>query len=226
MANLRWSSWRHILGEAALIVASVYLAIFLQGWSDDRERVQSARTGLIQVRSDLIADRADLAKILEEQREHSASYKRLLRWLATPDAMPNDSVDATLRRLSTSNRTMFPRRGAWTSLVSTGLLSSIGDERLVSRLGGFYETVNERLEYNGRDYDFNLNEVSRVTVAAAWDSGRRRPIENVTLLRNQLDYLQHGWTQWYLDLLGEYERELSGLLQDLNAYLGLPERGT
>jgi hypothetical protein len=121
---------------------------------------------------------------------------------------------------------MFPRRGAWTSLVSTGLQSSIGDESLVTRLVGFYENINGRLEYNGRDYDYNLNEVFRVTVPSSWDRGRRGLTGDALLLRNQLEWIERGWTQWYLDLLAEYERELDALLTELNAHLNLRGGGT
>ena len=222
MLRITWSSWRRVLGEGLLIVASVYLAIFLEGWSQDRDRVKDARSGLLQLRADLLADRADLQNILTEQRAHSLQYKNLLRWLDSPGAMPYDSVDTALEQLGTSNRTMFPRRGAWTSLISTGLLSSIGDQSLVTRLGGFYENINGRLEYNGRDYDYNLNEVFRVTVPSSWDRGRRRLVGDVLVLRNQLEWIERGWTQWYLDLLAEYENELNALLKELDTHLNLP----
>jgi hypothetical protein len=225
MSHPRVSSVRRVLGEGALIVASVYLAIVLEGWSSQRAEAADARAGLQQVRSELLADRADLQEILQEQRELSALYQRLLAWLDAPASMPTDSVHRALVRLGATNRTMFPRRGAWTSMVSSGRLAAVGDDRLVARLGSFYGNITERLEYNGRDYDYNLNEVARVTVSEVWDRSSREPIGDLRSLRNQLAYVDLAWTQFYLDLLAEYEAELLAVLEDLDRHLGLEGSG-
>ncbi|MDH5589072.1 MAG: DUF6090 family protein [Gemmatimonadota bacterium] len=214
----RWP-WRRMLKEGVLIVGSVYVAIVLEGVSAQRARVADARADLAQLRSELQADLADLAEIVGEQEELAAQYARLLRWLATPEDMPNDSVHAALERLATSNRTLFPRRGAWTSLVSGGQLASLGDGALVSRLANFYENIVERLEYNGASYDRNVDEVMRETVSASWDKSRRRPVGDAVRLRNDLAYLELAWTRFYLDLLREHERESMGLLDDIAAFL-------
>jgi len=211
--------WRRILVEAALIFASVYLAIVLEGISSDRARAAEARTAIVQLRSELAADQKDLSEILEVQVEQAGLYRSLADWLASPESMPRDEVDRTLERLGESNRTMFPRQGAWTSIVSTGLLAWVGNAELVTRLGNFYENINERLEYNGRDYDYNLNEVMRTTASAVWDRRTHRPLGDLTPLRNELRYIEVGWNGFYLDLLRDYERELDGLVEDIDAYL-------
>lgn len=209
-----------------LIVLSVYLAIVLEGWSQERSEHHEALASLTQLRAELVADRADLQDILEEQRLLSVLYDDLLRWLATPETMPADSVDAALGRLAVSNRTMFPRRGAWTSLVSGGQLSAIRNDALVAQLGGFYENVNDRLEYNGRDYDINLNEVVRVTVGSAWDKAQRRPRGDVVQLRNELEYIKVGWTDFYWELLSEYGDDLDTLVSEIDLHLELAGGGT
>jgi len=214
----RWP-WQRILGEAALIFASVYLAIVLEGISSDRARATEARSAIVQLRSELGADQNDLAEILEVQVDQAGLYTRLGEWLASPDNMPGADVDRALERLAESNRTMFPRQGAWTSIVSTGLLAWVGNAELVTRIGNFYENINERLEYNGRDYDYNLNEVMRTTASAAWDRRTHQPRGDLTQLRNELRYIEVGWNAFYLDLLRDYERELNGLVEDIDAYL-------
>lgn len=215
-----WWSWKRALSEGALILGSVYAAIVLESWSADRARISEAEAALSQLRSELVADSADLTDILREQEELKVQYERVARWLAKPESMPSDSVHRALERLSLTNRTMFPRRGAWTSLLSSGLLTSVRDPDLVTRLGNFYEYINDRLEYNGRDYDYNLNEVTRVTLGASWDKLRRQPVGDVTRLRNELRYIQIGWNGFYLDLLQEYRIELEGLIADIDRYLG------
>ncbi len=215
--------WRKALAEGALIIASVYIAIVLQGISDDRERVQDALASLEQLEGDLEADRADLAEIMAEQEDLDGTYGKVLDWLAEPSRF-GDSIQVALDRIAYSNRTVFPRRGAWTTLISGGQLIWIDDRALVSHLGTFYERVNERLEYNGRDYDFSLNAIARETISAVWDPVAHRPMTGaeagVPKLRNQLRFMHLFWNRFYLDLLRSYSAELDALLAEVRAYLG------
>ena len=92
--------------------------------------------------------------------------------------MPGDSVQEYLDIITTSNRTMFPRRSAWTTMVASGQLTELDNPDLVTRLGNLYENLNERLEYNGRYYDSDLSEFAPGYVASIWDT------HNVRLLTN------------------------------------------
>ncbi len=216
--NIKWSFWQKRLAEGALIVGSVYLAIVLESLSDERGRAEDARAGLVQLQAELVADRSDLRSILVDQQELNIAQQNLQKWLASPATMPNESVHLALEIL-TSNSTMFPRRGAWTSLISGGQLTSVGNDALVTRLANLYENLYVRLEYNGRDYDYNLNEVNRVTVSAVWDQVNRQPFGDMVKLRNELLFIEVGWTRFYLSLLEDYEIELDEVLSDLEAHL-------
>jgi hypothetical protein len=216
-------AWRRMLAEGVLILGSVYLAIYLEGVSQERGRVENARAALAQLRVELEEDRRDLDEILAEQRVLASTYVDVGRWLSNPDAMPFDSVQRALDFLGFSNRTMFPRKGAWTTMLAEGHLSALDDPDLVARLGTFYGRINERIEYNGRDYDFSLNQIMRESVPAAWDHDRERPTgdpEPLRVLRSQLRFLQLAWNTFYIDLLGQYERELDALIEAVSAYLG------
>jgi hypothetical protein len=93
----------------------------------------------------------------------------------------------------------------------------------VTRLANFYESTNARLEYGGRDYDFNVNEVARVTASRAWDAQRPRVDGQAALieLREQLRYLRLSWNTYYVDLLDAYGNEMESLLRDLESYLAV-----
>ncbi|HUG01602.1 MAG TPA: hypothetical protein VML95_07040 [Longimicrobiales bacterium] len=80
------------LGEAALITGSVYIAIVLEGISDDRGRVEDARASLARLAGELEEDRADLAEVLAEQEQLDRTYRKLLDGLADPVTLPGDSV--------------------------------------------------------------------------------------------------------------------------------------
>ena len=223
MADRHGVSWRRLLSEAFVIVASVYLAIVLEGMSGERDRASEAVDALVQLVEELRKDRADVAEILVEQESLSRQYLNLLRWFGDPTSMPADSVQESLDTVAWSNRTMFPRSAAWTTMVAAGQLRYLDDAALVTRLGNLYENVNSRIEYNGAMYDENLNEVMRTTVPATWNFGNQTlltvdPIQVITL-RGQLHYLHVAFNGWYLWYLAQYAEQLDGLISDVERYL-------
>lgn len=214
---MRWA------GEVAIIVASVFVAIYLEGVADDSARSDDAHAALAQITAELRADRENLAEIRQAQVELGAYYDNLLRWLAEPESLPRDSVHAALDHVAFLNRTMYPRRGAWRALTSAGQLAWIDDPGLVTKLANLYESTHSRLEAAGRDYDFNVNEVARVAVPRAWDAELQEPRADgraaMFELRGQLRYLRLSWNVYYIELLDDYGSEMETLLRDLDDYL-------
>jgi hypothetical protein len=90
-------------------------------------------------------------------------------------------------------------------------------------LATFYESLNAKLEYMGRDYDFQINDFARVTTSRTWDSTLRRPRVggggDIVELREQARYLRLAWNTYYINLLDEYGTEADALLTDLDTYL-------
>lgn len=215
--------WARMLGEGALIIVSVYLAIFLEGASQDRESRSAAHLALVQMLAEMKEDAADLVEIREEQLERSGQYVLLDKWLASPESMPLDSVAETLDLVFFSNRTLYPRRSAWTTMLAAGQLAELDSPGLVSRLGDFYESLNARVVDNGDDYDESLNEIGRNSAPDYWDgtSGQllTTDVHQLTTFRNQLRYMHISWNLWYLDLLDTYQQSLDSLIIEIGLYL-------
>ena len=215
--------WSRILGEGALIIVSVYLAIFLEGMSQDREARTSAHLALVQMLGEMREDSADLEEIRKEQLARSKQYKNLDQWLAKPDSVPLDSMAETLHLVFFSNRTLYPRRSAWTTMLASGQLAELDEPGLVLRLGDFYESLNARVVDNGNDYDDNLNDIARNSAPEYWDGANGRllttDVEELVKFRNQLRYLHISWNIWYLDLLDEYQLALDSLILEIESYL-------
>ena len=216
--------WKQLFAQGLLIVVSVYVAILLEGISQDRRDARDARTALAQMLGEMRQDRADLAEIRAEQLERDRQYDDLDRWLADPGSIPPDSLTTTLTTVGSSNRTLYPRRSAWTTMVAAGQLRDLGDPQLITRLGNFYESVNVRVIDNGDDYDASLNDVFRNSIAQIWDpaTGSLTPTgaRGLTGFRNQLRWLHTAWNRFYLDLLDGYEQQLDTLIGEIEAYLG------
>ncbi len=221
--NTNGPRWKRLLGEGLVILASVYLAIVLEGRSDDRQRTEEAIDALVQLRAELRADRADLTEVMAEQANLDRQYARLDGWLADPASLPADSFTALLDSVAFSNRTMFPRSSAWTTMVTSGQLRFLRDPALVTHLANLYENVNPRIEYNGEFYDRAQVEVVGTAVPLVWDSGRGRFLTGdadvIAGLRGRLRYLHVAWNGWYLMYLGEYVGDLESRIRDVEAYL-------
>ena len=221
--NLPPLPWARLLAEGALIIVSVYLAIVLEGMSQDREAEQAAHTALAQMLDEMREDRSDVDVIRAEQRERDGQYEALIQWLASPESMPRDSFGSAMDSLFGSNRTLYPRRSAWTTMVAAGQLAELDDPALVTRLGNFYESVTVRVIDNGQDYDENLNEIGRNSATEIWDGVNGRLVTTdtgqITVFQNQLRYMHIVWNVWYLHQMNDLARRLDALIIEIESYL-------
>ena len=221
--NLPTLPWMRLLAEGALIIVSVYLAIVLEGMSQDRNAEQAAHTALAQMLDEMREDRSDVDVIRAEQRERDGQYEALIQWLASPESMPRDSFGSAMDSLFGSNSTLYPRSSAWTNMVASGQLAELNDPALVTRLGNFYESVIIRVIDNGNDYDENLNEIGRNSATQIWDgvNGRLMTTDNrqLTVFQNQLRYMHIVWNEWYLEQMNDLARRLDLLIVETESYL-------
>jgi len=213
------TGWKRFLGEAVMIVISVYVAIVLEGMSGDRARRADAIDGLAQLRSELVLDRDEAQAVLLEQRRIGDKYNQLVAWLDRPETMPADSFGVLLNEVGFSNPTAYPRKGAWAMLSSSGLLGAVEDPELIVRIADHYENLVVRVEYNGKDYDELLNATMIGTAPVAWDRVRFRQRADMTELRSRLDYLESAWNGYYQILMESYLGQLETLIDELDGYL-------
>ena len=214
--------WAKLLGEGAVIIISVYFAIVLEGMSQDRAAEQAAHTALAQMLDEMREDRSDVGEIRAEQLERDGQYKALIQWLASPESMPLDSVGDAMDAVFFSNRTLYPRRSAWTTMVAAGQLAELDDPALVTRLGNFYESYIVRVIDNGEEYDNNLNDIARNSATTIWDGANSRLLttdaRQLAVFRNQLRFMHMAWNLWYLDLLEEYGQTMDPLILEIESY--------
>ncbi|WNC67484.1 DUF6090 family protein [Thalassotalea nanhaiensis] len=215
--------WNKIIGEGALIIVAVYLAIFLEGVSQDRVARQSAHTALAQMLEEMREDRADVNEIRAEQFIRDKQYQALEKWFSNPDSIPLDSMKEAIDAIFLENRTLYPRRSAWATMVAAGQLSKLDAPDLVARLGNFYESRTARIIDNGNDFDEGLNDLGRNSVPKVWDSGNARLLttdaRELATVRNQFRYIHIGWNLWYLDALDSYGKTLDSLIFEIETYL-------
>jgi hypothetical protein len=213
--------WGRLLTEAVLIIGSVYIAIGLEGRSQDRKDAREAREALAQVRAELLQDQQDLVEIRADQERSGERYDQAIRWLSDPSSMPGDSLSRNLRLLALTNRTLYHRRSGWTTMVAAGQLADLDDPALVTVLGNLYENFSRRFEENGVGYDRDNLRVALEWVPEIWDivDHRFRRPDQAGVLRDRLQEMRSVWNRYYLDLLTEYEERILVVIAGIEAYL-------
>ena len=215
--------WARFIGEGALIIISVYFAIVLEGMSQDRKAELSAHAALAQVLEELRDDLLDVNEIRAYQLVADEKYSALFQWLASPESMPLNSVADAMDTIFLTNRTLYPRRSGWTTMVAAGQLAELNAPGLVAQLGNFYESVNPRLTDGGLQYDENLTDIGRNSGTKIWDGFDHRllttDVRELTAFRNQLRFLHIWGNLWYLDRLDDYSQALDILIVEIESYL-------
>jgi len=215
-----WARW---VAEFALILVSVYLAVYLEGASQRRSERSAAQVALTQLLGELEADVRDFDRIIAKQDSLQIDYANLGRWLAHPASYPADSVGGALYRISSENSTLFPRRSSWTTMVAGGQLADLDAPELVLQLGQIYETIYPRIDYNSGFYDESLGNAIQGSTAIRWQSLQSKPLSedaaDVERLASSLEWLHVAWNLWYRDLLITNRRDVVAAIERLESYL-------
>jgi hypothetical protein len=209
--------------DVLLIVFSVFIAVALEGWWDQRSRADDARVVLAQALEELVQDRSDLDEVLAEQDARGGQYRDLERWLGDPGSMPLDSVGAALDSLAWSNRTLWTRRAGWTTMVAGNQLALLRAPELVAALGNHHENLNVRLRANSDNYARAVNHFVFETLPTRWDPQNHVLLTDdgptLAALRSELHLLHYSWNQWYRSYLRQYLESLDSVIATLASYL-------
>ena len=217
----RRALWIRLTAEFLVIVASVYLAVFLEGASQERADHDRAREALTQLFGELREDRADFERVISLQDDINRDYVNLVRWLESPASMPSDSIGAALTEIF-DNPTLFPRQASWRMMIASGQLSDLRASELILQLGHLYETAYSRLDYVSQFYDRILTDQLQKTVIANWDPDEATLLtsdpDEIRRFRSELVWIEK-WNVSYRELLIGYLAELTEAIVSVEAFL-------
>jgi len=221
-------SWHRITGEMVLIVSSVFIAIFLESAWQEHQNYLAAKGALGQMLEELRQDRTELKEVVNEQRILDSNYRIVINWLGEPEAIPTQEFGKAMEVLAYSNLTMYPRRSAWRTMVASGQLQLLNDDKLVTKLGDLHEKLFQRLMLNATAYDDNIVSTMGKTVPTIWDYSEFRFLTHdplkIAKLRGELKFIHVTWNRWYLKLLtNEYGKLLDELIAEIEVYQGKPK---
>lgn len=166
-----------LLFQLLVTIAGVYIAIHLQDAADQRGRARDANRMLRAVAAELRDDEVTLDTIIAAQRRQSVIMQEIataVRASAVSDSALHDLIAAERY----SNRTFFPRAGAYSALVSTGQIEHIENPDIRIALAQIYEHDYDRLRTNGALGDQIWQEIFRRAQLEYWDYEMRRRIRD------------------------------------------------
>jgi hypothetical protein len=134
-------NWRYGLGELAIVVVGILLAVQIDRWNTGREQATTAQSYLDRLAQDLQADTSILRANAEKYQSWSENADRLLSWMEDPaNAPPFDSLAMAIN--GTRGGTLNAVRGTtYRDLVSAGNLVLFDSVELRDAIISYYESV-------------------------------------------------------------------------------------
>ena len=137
--------WLTLLAELVLIVAGILIALYIDGWAEDRRDRDLETAYLELLRDDLGQIEDEVVQFVEFERDILATGKMLLDAISAEN-LPGDetALQAMLAKL-TVRRTLRIVSDAYTDMISTGNLQLIHDPELRGRIIRYF-FATERAE--------------------------------------------------------------------------------
>ena len=146
--------WRRVLAEGAVIVGSILLALFLEGWVAEREVRGELSADLVGISGELESNLSLLEFDIDLLRRTVAASRSLVGSLSehgdAPFVTVSDTVAAMARLVSP---TLGASVGGVEALMASGRLADVRSSELRRRLAGLSSLVDELAEDEdlGRD---------------------------------------------------------------------------
>jgi len=216
-------TWEQLGFQFVIILLGVYLAISFERRVEESARIKDAHEMLGRVLDELRLDEAEILAVTEGSSGIRAALDSVLAILAGGTNHRGDEVHTLLFEPMMVYPTVFPRKAAYSAMVSGGYLTAIPDQRLAVKLANLYEHRYARLVANGELVDQTVRDAYG-NFLDYWDLRGHAVItpaaEGVTRIQNCLGNLRDFYCGWYAStLLPESRAEVSALRAELEEYL-------
>ena len=163
----------YALGETALIVLGIIIALRIDNWNSERIDEQALRSSLATIARNIESDLKSIATI---EASRLQTYELSLRWQYFHNQARRDSatVEQVLFASSVYDRTLerhhfIANTTGYDALKNSGVLSRLHGRGIETLLYDYYDTVN-RIDLMERDYNEQLSEF-RLAVTQTWPPG-------------------------------------------------------
>jgi hypothetical protein len=147
MSNKFGEYLKYAVGEIALVVIGILLALQINNWSEARKDRETELYILQEVLSNLKEDSVIIQDIIFRRMRAQAASKNMLNYLSASE-INEDTLSSDLTKFITFER-YFPIRNAFEVLKSKGL--KLSDNSLTTRISRYFDFEQNRIK--GSIYD-------------------------------------------------------------------------
>jgi len=221
IAHFKKQEWTAIGLDFVIVVAGVYLGIYLGNVRDAQKYAAETRQSLQALEAEMRSDLPRLDEIIAFQTEKAEDYHRLIEALGEdhPDGAELKSLIETTNK---GNDTFFPSKSAYEAMKTAGYLASLPDAELRSALTRLFERDYVRQHYNADYYDQVGYDVYNLITAQCWDRFGGKLLscgeDSAAVLRNGVSTISDQG-DYYLSLLtGIVRPEIVESLAKIDAF--------
>ena len=127
---------RYAVGEIILIVIGIWIALQLNNWNEKRKESIAIKNVLIEIKEDLIKDKAELERNIELRTEDYEAQKRIISVLESKSNF-DANVSSDLGRIHLARNIFSARKGY--DLLKELNLGTLRDKELRILLTQYYE---------------------------------------------------------------------------------------
>jgi hypothetical protein len=162
-----------VLFQLIVVTVGVYIATIAQQKAETRDRRDAAADLVVAIDAELAEDERSLDELVVAQQN-----MRELMLLVAKDARdeaPDTAISRITKQRLLVNRTFFPRKAAYATLLSGGQLQYIKNRQLRLDLAKVYEQDYARVAWNSEISDQIYQGIFRAAFLEYWDYAEDRP---------------------------------------------------
>ncbi len=127
---------RYAIGEILLVVIGILIALQINNWNENRKESRAIKNVLIEIKEDLIQDKAELELALELRTEDFEAQKRIINVLESNSSF-NESIRSDLGRIHLARNVFSASKGY--ELLKELNLGTLRDKELRILITQYYE---------------------------------------------------------------------------------------
>ncbi|MDX1592205.1 MAG: DUF6090 family protein [Balneolaceae bacterium] len=202
----------YALGEIALVMIGILLALQVNNWNEQRKQLSAEETFIAGVKNDLSQDQQYIQFIVESAEKKLSLFDDLED--RAIDLYENDrpTLDSLLLAYFTPPRTFYPISGSYESAVAGNEISRYKNKEFTSAATGLYNSSYARMMDNAKEHDARWFDIgkkySRIKRTGTMSDMSREDIHVF------LDDIYHYdlMLEYYRDVLADANREIERIL--------------
>jgi hypothetical protein len=181
--------FKYAIGEIVLVVIGILIALQINNWNEKRKEAIAVKNVLLEIKDDLIQDKAELKFKIQERNEDFEAQKRIVSVLETKTEL-NNNVRSDLGRINLFRPVYSVSKGY--GLLKELNLGLLNDKELRALLIRYYERDIPEVHQETTDdkYEFEtfwLPYVRKYFIE--WDFGNYAIPENYSQILNDKELL-------------------------------------